>query len=303
MYKDCIYILSSVLHAFSDQIGVKFQFFSGQDCLNKIMEQQNIEPKIKELDCNIFPFGHNYFFRRMFAGDCSCRKCVSVQNNGVKGNSNKIYIFKENLLWFVDSNGYYSSSESKFLSYNNNQGYGPDKTNFQEKRALENALFLGHILNRIVILPKFHCYKGSNYLYPQNLEGNLHYAAHVHFDIKKLDNVFNGKYREHVFLDNPKVPKSIKNSLSPIIAWKFGKPSSETSLAKTFPFEQMSKKSQHVWFDLSSTPVKTETLKAWLETFSDYSVLRFQDLYGNIVDLDSDPEFKRKLKDGVRVHW
>ncbi len=292
-----------------------FPGFSDQNCLNKMVEAQKFPVKIGMLDEEMFPVGHKYFQTRMFAEDNPCSCCVIVHNNGRNSNHNKKYRFKENLLWFVNSHGYYSNSKAKYLLYTNTKDYGQYKIFQEEKRALENALFLGHILNRIVILPKFFCYRCHLFTCPQIMDGKPHCPAYFYFDMKLLDEVFGARYREHVFLKNTMVPHSVKSSLSPIIVINFDSlalPGSNEALL----FDNVSENSESQlpkchetnWpncsasapFDAASHPVKTESLEAWLETFSHYSVLRFQDLYGKIVDLESDPDFKRKLDAGVR---
>ncbi len=276
--------------------------------------------KIEVLDFEMFPTGHMYFAERIFAGDSPCHDCVLIHNNNAnRSNNNKVYRFKEHLLWFVDTNGYYSSEISRYISFSNIYDYGPDTTIWQEKRALENALFLGHILNRIVILPKLYCYacKGRYFTYPIKFEGKPHCAAQFHYNIEQLDKMFDGRYREHVFLDNPMVPNSIKHSVSPVILLYNPAKLQHNLLEQkvTFQSDHVPSTAEHQLplcdatilpncslsppFDVATNPVKTETLKAWLETFSHYSVLRFQHLYGKIVDLDSDPDFKRKLEKGI----
>ncbi len=293
--------------------------FKDQDCLNKMIEGQKFHVKIEMLDEEMFPVGHKYFQSRMLAEDNPCSYCVIVHNNGGNSNNNKIYRFKENLLWFVDTHGYYSNKEAKYLVCKNTNDYGPYKTFQQEKRALENALFVGHILNRIVILPKFFCYRCHHFKCPQIRDGKPHCATHLYIDMKLFDEVFGTRYREHVFLKNTIVPNSVKSSLSPIILISFDNKVSQPNLVgsnETFLFDNMSEISASQLpkcdgtnlpncsvsapFDAALHPVKTETLKAWLEKFSHHSVLRFQNLCGNIVDLDSDPDFKWQLAAGVR---
>ena len=147
----------------------------------------------------------------MFAGENKCEDCVMFHNNWIRTFNAKKYRFKEHLLWTVDHDGYYSDTNAKYITYGNNVYLGQDKTHLMEHRALHNAFVIGHILNRIVILPKFYCYK-------------CHYgckrpacAAHVHFNIKSLDQFLGNQYREHVFLHNHLVPDSINNFISDYI--------------------------------------------------------------------------------------
>ena len=62
-------------------------------------------------------------------------------------------------MWVVDRNQYYSNPNNKYLTYDNPLDMGSNKGTIEaEKKALRNALAIGHVLNRIVILPSFHCY-------------------------------------------------------------------------------------------------------------------------------------------------
>ncbi len=269
--------------------------------------------RVEILDSTLFPVGWNYFEyeHRMFAGDKPENRTVLVHNNWITGYENKIYRFKEHLMWYPDMDGYYSSIKSKYIVFGSSWALPSKK---QEARALENAFFLGHILKRTVILPKFFCSHCHKKICSQIPGRNPDCAAHVHYNIRDLDKMFGGKYREHVFLQNPTVPTSVKESMSPVIFFGLNKPGSQTlhsanelghnePLLKKCDGSNLPNCSVSAPFDAASHPVKTETLKAWLETFSHYSVLRFQHLCGNIVNLESDTDFKKKLADGVKFNW
>ncbi len=298
-------------------------FCSDQLCLNKMRGSEPFKNnvRVKVLDYTLFPTGEKYFDmdKRMFAGDRANNRTVIVHNNFMVGYDTKRYRFKEHLLWNLDTNGYYSNKTSKFIIFDNTW-FRPDKK--QEHRALENAFFLGHILNRIVILPKFFCYNCSEKICPQPGDERPHCSAYVHYSIRGLDKVFKGKYREHVFLKNALAPDSIKKSVSPVIVFKFvplnQRPDPNTHVDEQFLFEAGNTKSPLPKCDGKNLPdcqvispfvsstqsVSTKSLVTWLETYSHYAVLRFNHLYGKFVDLDREPDFKRKLADGVRVlHW
>lgn len=62
-------------------------------------------------------------------------------------------------MWAVDRDQYYSNPRAKYLAYDNPLDFdGGKRTIEAEKQALRNAFAIGHVLNRIVILPTFHCY-------------------------------------------------------------------------------------------------------------------------------------------------
>ena len=91
----------------------------------------------------------------MFAQNNPCIECILVHNYWIVSYNNKVYRFKELLLWQVDTDGYYSNKNAKYIIYENTQDFGVSQTKKEELNALKTAFILGHILNRIVILPKF----------------------------------------------------------------------------------------------------------------------------------------------------
>ncbi len=283
-----------------------FSIFSDQNCLNTMRSSRRFRKLItvKVLDHALFPTGQKYFDigKRMFAGDNPENRTVLVHNNFIIGYENKIYRFKEQLMWYLDTDGYYSNTKAKYVAFENSWFF-PNKS--QETRALENAFFIGHVLNRIVILPKFFCHICKKKPCPEIPDGPPLCAAHARYRVKDLNNVFGEKYREHVFLKHPLVPNSVRKSLSPFIYFEVDKahlhPNPEKIPIDKCDGTNLSNCQVHGPFNVSTNPVKTETLKAWLETFSHYSVLRFQHLHGNIVDLDSDPELQKKLADGFAM--
>ena len=96
----------------------------------------------------------------MFAGDHPCEKCVVVDNNSIVSVEAKIYRFKEHHMWAVNGpNLYYTEPSGKYIIYDNPAilGRENDIVNNDEKDSLINALAVGIILNRTVILSPFHC--------------------------------------------------------------------------------------------------------------------------------------------------
>lgn len=119
----------------------------------------------------------------------------------------KIFRFREHHMWMIDRDEYYSSTTRKYLTFDLPlASKNASKTRSLEQATLVVALAIGQVLNRTVILPKFHCRSGKVVkLCPLN-------------DLVLLEtfnSMFANTYREHTFLTNPKVPAVVKQSLSP----------------------------------------------------------------------------------------
>jgi len=171
--------------------------------------------RVNVLDKNQFLSGVNYFekskrkFPKLSDG---CKplnesKCpLVVHNNWIVGKEAKIYRFREHLMWLYDGDDrYYSSETRKYLTYANSKPTAsnnslPKNVTERELSALRTALAIGHLLNRVVILPRFHCRHG---------ECPLNSIVHI----KTFDARFSGCYRESSFLQHPKVPDSVKRGL------------------------------------------------------------------------------------------
>jgi hypothetical protein len=73
--------------------------------------------------------------------------------------------------------------------------------------SLKNALAIGSVLGRIVILPEFHCVDESqNTFYDCPLNSLI--------AIAKFDTEFGSVYRESSFLSNPKVPDEVRSNVT-----------------------------------------------------------------------------------------
>ncbi|ESO07131.1 hypothetical protein HELRODRAFT_170433 [Helobdella robusta] len=139
-------------------------------------------------------------------GSNNCPGCLVVHNNWIVTMEAKVYRFKESLMWVVDKNGYYSDNEKKYLLYNNPYLTSPPanfSTEVEELNALKTAFALAQMLNRTLILPRFHCLGPKN---PRECS-ILHWVY-----VRTLDAFF--EYRENSFLSNALVPQSIKKDLS-----------------------------------------------------------------------------------------
>ena len=185
--------------------------------------KQNGRIKYQFLPQALFPVGRIFFKEghRIFIGDNPCTKCVIVHNNYIISLEAKRYRFMEYGLWEVDKNGYYSSTDRRYIRFDNpidsqssSLGAGGFNTQARELQSLTFALILGHILNRTVILPAFHC-KGATGYSPQPKNQMCHFG--VHFCVRQFERELSAvdPYREHVFLQHNMVPEATKKSASP----------------------------------------------------------------------------------------
>jgi hypothetical protein len=105
--------------------------------------------------------------------------------------------------------GYYSSTSARYLIYDNSlqhvQSFAANISREMQLKALKSALVIGRVLNRTVILPRFHCKKKN-----QSIECPLSSLVRVaSFDIQ-----FGASYRESSFLLNRQVPDSVRKSVA-----------------------------------------------------------------------------------------
>jgi len=201
-------VASRQVYAYSKQMTAKSPRLNDQTALNKAIAKVKRERShfaVRPLNRNLFLSGQAYFENggRLFPRDKECNpsRCpLVVHNNWIVGKQAKIYRFREHLMWLYDGNDqYYSSVTRKYLTYTNPKPTTPSVTE-HELAALRTAFTIGHLLNRVVILPRFHC---------RNRECPLNSILHV----KTFNARFNGRYRESSFLQHPKVPDSVKRGL------------------------------------------------------------------------------------------
>ncbi len=165
--------------------------------------------RVLKLDQTEFLNGLAYFesTRRMFANEEPCETCVVVHNNWLVSKEAKIYRFKEHHMWVLDGpNRYYTDPSRKYIVYSNPmlQGQNKDMVIEAEKRSLVNALAIGIVLNRTVILAPLHCGKHMDLLCPLN----------ARIKISTFDSEFGDSYRETTFLSHPLVPENVSRSVS-----------------------------------------------------------------------------------------
>ena len=141
---------------------------------------------------------------------------------------------------------YYSDPSRKYLTFE----YPKDFTDKDaQKEALLSAFELAHALDRTLILPAFNC--------PNLVTKHCNYQRRFPKTPFYLD-VIEGQYREHVFLQHPKVPKSIKFSQSEKVS-----------------FEELIEEHSKTKFHDKDIHVLTE----YLSDFDKYAVLNLGDLH------------------------
>ena len=152
-----------------------------------------------------------YFLRRYLCGvayyekgnrifPVECAECLVVHNNWIVSKEAKVYRFKEHMTWMFDGDAYYTSSTRKYISYSNPLTWkSQPETEKEELEALKAAFAIGRMLNRTVILPRFH----SN---------GKECPLNTLLQMVDFDKSFAGKYRESSFLKHPMVPSSVKAS-------------------------------------------------------------------------------------------
>src|SRR6218665_988568 len=171
--------------------------------------------------------GVDYFEKshRFFASNCS--DCIVVHNNWIVGREAKVYRFKEHLLWMYDKDSYYPNTSQDYLMYANPIVWPTEKASqAEELEAMKAALALGEMLNRIVILPRFHCTPAALGIKPPGTAREVIAASRLKdlprvecplnglLNITAFDAVFGDRSRESSFLRHPLVKDEVKVGLS-----------------------------------------------------------------------------------------
>ena len=223
---------------------------------------------VRELSTRLFPCGNYYFGldNRVFYNKPVCPECVMAHNNYMGTKAGKIYRFKENLLWAVDNDGYYTNRSTKYLVYDNPFDFGDD-TMLMEKSALRNALAICRLTNRVLVLPSFRC-----------CDCNGRRCAHARhrcsllsvLDLRSFDAQFSGLYREHSFPRNRKV------------RWIAAR---DVILINTTVYDRMTSSDDDVSISVYFQPANRTSgateheIRSWLVTYTDQPVIRFHSLY------------------------
>jgi len=215
--------LSQQLYQMMRQIAKSSRKDNDQNALNKALRmikrrgQHGRVLQVNVLDRSKFVCGVDYFEKsgRMFpkpfnhsgGPSNSSERPLVVHNNWIVSKEAKIYRFREHLMWLYDGNDqYYSSETRKYLTYTNAKPTmfsATSKVIERELSALKTALAIGYLLNRVVILPRFHCPVARS-------QCPLNSLIHI----KTFDSIFSGRYRESSFLRHPKVPDSVKHGVT-----------------------------------------------------------------------------------------
>jgi len=106
--------------------------------------------------------------------------------------------------------GYFSSSTTRYIFYENPTEDCVSKNACVSAQLadLSTALAIAVVLDRVLILPRFHCLKKSKV-------GLIDCPLNSLLKIRAFDAEFSERYRESSFLRNPLVPYSVRHSVSP----------------------------------------------------------------------------------------
>ena len=266
-----------------------------QSYLNMALTQMQEEGSIviQELPSEQFPCGYYYFQSdfRMFNNTPPCPECVLVHNNYIGSAAAKIYRFRENHLWTLDEDQYYSNGTQRFLTYENPLPGGMSDTLIleTEMQALKNAMVLGTALNRVVVLPTFSCCDCTTM---KCHHGRFRCSLLSVLRLKTFDEEYKGKYREHVFMTNKRVPAHIKRAKEVYI--EVVSSTNGTYFSSTFLGSGSNGNSKlFVGRDNQSKDEKQkyrDHLLKWLEPFKGQTVLKFSSLPGNFRFIQSELE-------------
>ena len=190
---------------------------------------------------------------------------VSFHIHWEKGSATHRYIFRELGLWYVDNNKYYSEPSRKYIIYGNYDSSNDSNKPLLDVQTFHCAFVLSKVINRTLILPRFHCRDGEQKL------GCTLLSLYRNFD--RYDMRYSRQYREHSFLTNPLVPKSVVQKQSPLIYVP-------TIYDTTFPPEHVTNREDVKLLEPKNQ--KGPSMKEFhefLDTYKDYSVIRFYNLH------------------------
>ena len=251
-----------------------------------------------------FGNGNSYFQSQnlMFGTDGpSPPDMYMIHGNWIVSGAAKKYRFREHFMWFYDKDGYYSDAKGKYIQYENTldeDQVGKDDIHQLEKEALEAALTLGFLLNRIVILPSFTC-KGctpSSMCFPSTYK---RCALNAQFRVSAMDTNFENLYREHTFLENKMVPEILKTSVSKTMVID------TSTFQKYKAFHKIDSQRSELFIPKDARQgANVEEVNTWFSKYEGVSVLKFHSLYGSVRKLPNISKYKdfnRRLHDGVQL--
>ncbi|KAK2153432.1 hypothetical protein LSH36_297g02016 [Paralvinella palmiformis] len=269
-----------------------------QDQLTQAIEELEnncINFVVIRLDRGQFQNGLQYFelADRTFDGDdeiAPCTRCVVVHNNWIVSVEAKIYRFKELHQWFYDGpQSYYTAVDRKYLLYSNPLRLeDPDEMERLERSALISALAICQLLNRTLVLPKFHCYDKDG--------RGKRCALNSKFNVASFDAEFSGHYREHSFLDHPLVPERFKSRSGPVFLIL-------TNVTETYMARVIRKGAIVVMRPKRPGGATPSEILHWY-IMIDSPVLRFHSLYGAFSVFDRPSvryEFQNKVNNGLKA--
>ena len=274
---------------------------SHQQIINNIIRRMVTQDNLNIITLNGDRFVNGKYCRhKYFYSDLKLlNNWIIFHNNWLFGFTTKRYKFKEYKMWMVNTDEYYSSANEKYLTYSNPIDFGISRSVFEEERALKNAFFLGLLLGRVVILPKFHCYIPLMNRSTETRSGEFHtkkcnYMGN--YVINSLDE--NMEYRENLFLESPIVPFGVKISrTSQILIDNY-----------TSEFVQYKRKfsTASIRISMRRPPtgfVEINDLLNNLDKYSNFRVLTFHSLYGNLIPYGEE-QFQyhiRKVEQAVKT--
>ncbi len=238
-----------------------------------------------------YPHGRDFFLTRKFATINPCKECVAVINDEVFTREAKIYRFKEMHFWNLNIEGYYTDTKRQYIMFDNPYTFGNStETMIEELKALRNALAMGQILQRFVILPRFHC------VAQEDIDNEIQYCnLHDVLRLEEFQQSFMGRYREHAFLWHHKVPSKVRKSHSPLYYIGDRKPK-DLGQDRQFTDEEVTV----VRPRLPAMGADSAEVRKFFE--ADKSrVLRFHSLYNSFSHFWSDDiahDFNKRLKHG-----
>ena len=184
-------------------------------------------------------------------------------------------------MWMYDDNGYYSNPGARYLTYVNHRGSSRD----EQLESLKTALYIGHVLNRTIIIPRMQC---------KNTECPLNnYIRLLDFDTSAG---FYYNYRESSFLTHPKVPKVVKNNVSSDIYWI------NTDRGRTFLHGEPPNNTKVLEPEISRRGASIDEFGTWFGDVTT-SVLRFAPVIGAFGSQPfpaTDKDFATRVKRGFK---
>lgn len=168
-----------------------------QGVFNQVVDRAVKRKQIKDLllDFKIFIFESFYLDPTLSSNDTIVAHLV-----GLDSAAHKTFVIKERA--FSEDVFGYLSHPRKYLTYAN-----PSIDPNQQVQALKKALHLSIVLNRTLILPRFHCHHINFYNEFYNMKLSSDCTAERFVDVQQLTLLYN--IRENSFLRNPLVPKHI----------------------------------------------------------------------------------------------